>query len=87
MSDEARRKKLPTHQALNQLFHSPDGRHPGTVNRFLVMHQVGGWLELNRAALAEKNNSSPTPSCADRGRTCIRMARTFDSTFNPAAQG
>ena len=87
MSDQARRKKLPSHQPLNEFFHSPDRCDPGAINRLLVMHQVGRRLELNCAAFAEKNNSPPAPSGTDRRCSRIRMAGTFNSTLDSAPRG
>ena len=45
--DDVLRVKVPPHQALDKFFHQPRGSDPRSVNRFLIVNDVGGWIECH----------------------------------------
>jgi len=51
--------ELPAHEALDEVLHQPEARHPGAVDRLLVVDHVGDGCSRERASLAQQADAAP----------------------------
>ena len=83
--DQAIGVDAPPDQPFDEFLHAPDGGHPRTVDRLLVVDDVLGRAERGRAALAHEADAAPLACGANAGGAGLLVRRAVERALHAGA--
>ena len=87
MGDDVFGMEIPADQLFDQLLHAPDGADPRTVDRFLIVNDVGRGVEGDLATFTDHDHAAPLAGGANGGGAGFSVGRAIDCALDAVAAG